>query len=192
MRKTYLICYAIAILLVSYNICINVLSFHELRKQITRRMESYREKTCHDSFKVKNTHNDDEHDDTVSQKDDNVTKNLLHNVKSNERKKKAVTTLSLIALFQFLCMVPFYTYDYYVRFVVPPKRMTIPDSILHFELFKLLLLSGGINSLIYIIRTKKIRKFYAQSVLCCISGKEIKRLDTANISLIQYSQNGTK
>ena len=87
---------------------------------------------------------------------------------STKRKQKAIVTLILITLFYIICYSPFslmLIYKIWTReaniqnWINESEEQYINETINVINLHKLIYINGGVNSLIYILRTIKIRKF---------------------------------
>uniref|UniRef100_A0A7M5U9H0 G-protein coupled receptors family 1 profile domain-containing protein n=1 Tax=Clytia hemisphaerica TaxID=252671 RepID=A0A7M5U9H0_9CNID len=79
------------------------------------------------------------------------------NKTSETNKKEAAKTLLLMALFYSLCMSPFSVFI--IVTLVKPHLMAAGSTFLDLSC-SFIVMNGGINSLIYILRTKEVRSYY--------------------------------
>ena len=83
--------------------------------------------------------------------------------RADENKKEAGKTLLLIALFYSLCMSPFSVFI--IVTLIEPRMMAAGSTFVDLSC-SFIVLNGGINSLIYMLRSKEIRSFYCKRFFC--------------------------
>ena len=96
----------------------------------------------------------------------NVTSNVnqeQNQTIADENKKEAAKTLLLIAVFYSICMSPFLVYV--IAPFIDPGFLKSGSDLMNFS-YCIIVSNGGINSLIYVIRSKEIRTFYWNKFNC--------------------------